>query len=287
MSDASMRVATRAAPGTERFKPWIAALGSALLHLLLMLVAMLSPTPVVTPPQGASSGSWVEVDFIGETQESDPIPPVPPSATPVASTPTPRRTLVQAVPVPDGDEPIPADATDPVPAPQARLPAQRPSVPTTAQRQPRQPAANPTATTQRRPEQWGQPPGMVMQELAPSNAGPSHGPMENRGYMRDPTIAEPSMEVGGYHVYYDLSSEPRLRMWREQGMTEISIPLPGIRQYMVCPLETALRRESGECRLLDPSDPQMESIGDARKVISVQQVHRRGQLLWRGPGPYR
>lgn len=95
------------------------------------------------------------------------------------------------------------------------------------------------------------------------------------------------MEVGSYQVYYDLRSEPRLRAWREQGMTELFLPLPGTQRYMVCPLETALRRESGPCRLLEPDSPELEKIGDAREVIDMQKVYRRGELVWSGPGPYR
>ena len=70
-------------------------------------------------------------------------------------------------------------------------------------------------------------------------------------------------------------------------MEEISFPLPGLRQRMVCPVEIALRRGSGKCRLLEPTDPQMQEIGDARQVVVVMYVYRRGELVWRGPGPYR
>ena len=56
---------------------------------------------------------------------------------------------------------------------------------------------------------------------------------------------------------------------------------------MVCPLEIARRRESGACRLLDPDDPEMSGIGDAREVISMHRVYRRGELVWRGPRAYR
>ena len=56
---------------------------------------------------------------------------------------------------------------------------------------------------------------------------------------------------------------------------------------MVCPLEIALRNDSGNCRLLDPDSPELETIGDARDVINMQQVYRRGELVWRGPGAYR
>lgn len=128
---------------------------------------------------------------------------------------------------------------------------------------------------------------MLEEDLAPENAGLTRSPAIERGRRNDPVIAEPSLEVGGYQVYYDLLSETRLRAWRDQGMTELFLPLPGTRQYMICPLETALRRESGACRLLDPDSPELETIGDAREVINMQQVYRQGELVWRGPGPYR
>ena len=296
MSDASKRVDTRADPRIDRLQPWIAVLGSALVHLLALLVAILSPTPVTTTPQGASSGSWVQVDFIGETRDADQTPPAPPSGaanddladrrTPAPTPPAASR--LQSTPVPEAEHPVPPDA--------ASLPALRPSTPQPAPsdprdsarpRQSRTPAANPSATTRRRPEAWGQPPGLVVQELAPEDAGPARGPARSRGHRSDPTSDEPSLELGGYQVYYDLSSETQLRKWRDAGMTEIFIPLPGTRRYMVCPLEIALRRDSGKCRPLDPGDPEMDAIGDARKVISVMQVYRQGELVWHGPGPYR
>ena len=70
-------------------------------------------------------------------------------------------------------------------------------------------------------------------------------------------------------------------------MKEIAIPLPGTQYRMVCALEIALRRGSGKCRLLEPSSPQMQAIGDGREVINMIQVYRRGEVVWRGPGPYR
>ena len=46
MSDASKRANISAdSSRIDRLQPWIAALGSALLHLLVLLVAILSPTP--------------------------------------------------------------------------------------------------------------------------------------------------------------------------------------------------------------------------------------------------
>lgn len=95
------------------------------------------------------------------------------------------------------------------------------------------------------------------------------------------------MEVGGYQVYYDLLDEARLRAWRDQGMTELFLPLPGTRRLMVCPLEVALRRESSACRLVEPDAPELKNIGDARDVITMQRVYRLGEVLWSGPGAYR
>ena len=128
---------------------------------------------------------------------------------------------------------------------------------------------------------------MLPEDTAPVNAGLARSPATDRGRGNDASAAGPSMEVGGYQVYYDLRSENRLRTWREQGMTEIFLLLPGTRRYMACPLETALRRESGPCRLLEPDSPELETIGDAREAIDMQKVYRQGELVWDGPGPYR
>jgi hypothetical protein len=128
---------------------------------------------------------------------------------------------------------------------------------------------------------------MLSEDLAPENAGLARSRSIDRGRRNDASNAQPSMEVGGYQVYYDLLSEARLRAWRDQGMTEIFLPLPGTRRYMICPLETALRRESGPCRLLEPDDPELANIGDAREGINMQKVYRQGEEVWSGPGPYR
>ena len=127
---------------------------------------------------------------------------------------------------------------------------------------------------------------MLPEDLAPENAGLARSPATDRGRRNDAYNAAPSMEVGGYQVYYDLLSEARLRAWRDQGMTEIFLPLPGTRRYMICPLETALKRESGPCRLLEPDDPELAKIGDAREDINMQKVYRLGEEVWSGPGPY-
>jgi len=140
----------------------------------------------------------------------------------------------------------------------------------------------------KRPDRvYGQPPGMLPEDLAPVNAGPARSHAVNRGRSNDAADSGSSMEVGGYQVYYDLLNETRLRAWRDQGMTELFLPLPGTRRYMVCPLEVALRRESGACRMVEPDAPELKAIGDARDVITMERVYRLGEVLWSGPGAYR
>ncbi len=272
MSKASSLADARAEPWIERWQHWIAVLVSGLLHLLFLLLMMLSSQVTVTPPQGTAGGSRMVVDFIGATP---PQPKHTPPAKPAASKPaakTPAASRIQSTPVTQADDPVPPDAPDDATQDQAQSQA---------------PAASPPPTPPRRPHIWGQPPGMLQEDLAPENAGLARSPSMDRGRRNDASNAAPSMEVGGYQVYYDLLSETRLRAWRDQGMTEIFLPLPGTRRYMVCPLETALRRESGPCRLLEPDDPELKNIGDAREGINMQKVYRLGEEVWSGPGPYR
>ncbi|MEE7548770.1 type II toxin-antitoxin system RelE/ParE family toxin, partial [Xanthomonas sp. Kuri4-1] len=117
--------------------------------------------------------------------------------------------------------------------------------------------------------------------------GSARSASTDRGRRNDPTAAQASLEVGGYQVWYDLRSATQLRAWMDQGMTELSIPLPGTQYYMVCPAQVALDRGSGKCRLVEPGSPELKTIGDAREVINMIQVYRRGELVWSGPGPYR
>lgn len=273
----------------ERLQSWIAALLSALLHLLVLILAMLS-TPVTTsPPQGGAAGSPMVVDFVGITPpQPAPVSPADtrPSSQPAQAPPATSR--VQSTLAPDADDPIPpeadatSDATTAFPVPR---PVQPPDTPAPEPAEATE--ATPPPTPQRPNHTWGQPPGMLPQDTAPVNAGRARSPTSHQGRSNGGASSGPSLEVGGYQVYYDLRRESRLREWRDQGMTEISFPLPGTRQHMVCPLETALQRESGPCRLLDPDDPEMEAIGDAREVINMHQVYRRGERLWSGPRPYR
>lgn len=268
------RPAAAGAPARiERLQSWIAALLSLLLHVLCLLLAWLAPPVTMERPQGASAGSVTQVDFIGESPPQ-PVPSPRPPASPEPATPAPRAaSRLQSTPVPVAEAPVAEPAPEPAPAPRPQAAVAPPSAP---------------SSTSRRPShRWGQPPGMLPRDTAPVHAGHDSGPGSQSSRRRDNPSAQPSMEVGGYQVYYDLSSERRLRDWRDQGMTEVFIPLPGTRDLMVCPLETALRRESGPCRLLPPDSPELVNIGDARQVITMHQVYRRGELVWRGPRPYR
>lgn len=270
MSKASSPPDAKAESWIERWQHWIAVLLSALLHVLLLILVMLAPPITVAPPKGAAAGgSRMAVDFIGATTPQPTLaPPVKKPPASKSARKSPPKSRVQSTAVVHAEDPLPPDERDEAEQAQA-------------------PAASPPPTPQRRPHVWGQPPGMLQEDLAPENAGLARSAAIDRGRGTNASGADTSLEVGGYQVYYDLRNEPRLRAWRDQGMTEIFLPLPGSRQYMACPLETALRRDSGPCRLVDPDSPEMEAIGDARVVIDMQKVYRRGELVWSGPGPYR
>ena len=272
MSRTSSRTEARAESRIERWQHWIAVLCSALLHVLFVLLAMWSSTITTTPPQGADAGSRMAVDFIGVTP---PPPSKAPANKPSPAARRPAASRVQSTAVTHAQDPVPPDVPEQAAQDPAEVSAATPAAP-----------AMP-APPQRRSHIWGQPPGMLQEDLAPENAGLARSPAIHRGRGNDASSAQPSMEVGGYQVYYDLLSETRLRAWRDQGMTELFLPLPGTRRYMVCPLETALRRESGPCRLLEPDSPELAAIGDARQVINMQKVYRQGEVVWSGPGPYK
>lgn len=261
----------RTEPWIEPLEPWLAALASALLHVLMVFALLHASTPTMSTPQGAVAGGRMKVDFLGET--SEPEQPAPPSPPPPSATSPVRSTVVK-----DAKDPLPPD----VAATPRRVPAPRPIV----QRPSQSPSPTP-APVQRRPETWtGRPPGMLDEDVAEDDGLADSAAFEP-GYRNDRRSAEPSLDVGGYQVYYDLRSETQLRAWKEQGMKEIAILLPGTQNRMVCPLEIALRRGSGKCRLLPPDSPELQSIGDAREVINMMEVYRRGEPVWRGPGPYR
>ncbi|MFT3761939.1 MAG: type II toxin-antitoxin system RelE/ParE family toxin [Pseudoxanthomonas sp.] len=285
MSKASIRTGAGARPWNERLDPWFAALASALLHLLMLLALLHASVPVVATSQGAAAGGRTKVDFIGEARQPEQI------AQPVPSPPMPRpskpvRKLRSASPVRStlvehADNPLPPDTAATTDTPAMDLPAPAP-------REARASAASPPAPAQRRPETWtGRPPGLIEEDIADNDRGLARSPIDNRGSRRDPAAGDHSLEVGGYLVYYDLRNETRLRAWMDKGMKELSLPLPGTQYYMVCPLQVALDRGSGKCRLLAPDSPELKDIGDAREVINMLQVYRRGEPVWRGPGPYR
>lgn len=287
MSEASHRPATRAEPLADRSQPWIAALASALVHLLFLLALLYSSKVTLTPPEsGSSGGARVKVDFIGETRDDDQRPPVPPTGTARPSErPRPRKPLVTTPVTSPVQSTRVTEADDPV-APEEKPQEQAPDEAVAAQHQTLPPASRSTPAW-RRSARWGQPPGMLAQETSHTNTGLDQGTARSQGRGPGAAATQPTMEVGGHQIYYDLRNEIRLRDWRDRGMTELSFPLPGIRQYMVCPLEIVLRRGSGGCRLVEPEDPEMALIGDARDVVSVERVYRRGELVWRGPGAYR
>lgn len=284
MSDTTTHVETRAEPLSERRQRWIAATGSALLHALFLFLLLYASKPVLTPPQGASSGGRVKVDFIGETGQDSQRPPTPPSGTtkPVERQhprkpvpPKPRNSPIQSAVVEQSDNPLPPDEKPQPPVEDAA-----------GQPRPSEAPASAPAPDLRRSAMWGHPPGMLPKDTAPTNNGADQGSAyyPNAG----PDMAgTPAMQVDGHQIYYQLLSENRLRAWREQGMTELFFPLPGRRQLMVCPLTTVLRRGSGPCRMMEPDDPGRAAIGDAREVVTVVRVYRRGEVVWRGPGVYK
>ncbi|MBN8802118.1 MAG: hypothetical protein ABS96_33885 [Lysobacteraceae bacterium SCN 69-123] len=283
MSSASFSPSSAPPRWTERLQPWAAALVSALLHLLVLLLLLHSTPPVVTTPQGTAGGGRVKVDFVGEA---------PPSPTPARQPPGPKQDDARKKPArptarrhADARKPVPeARYIEPPAEPEQRQArSEEPPAP-----EPTQAAATqPPESVQRRPQTWtGRPPGWQPRDTAPDD-GRSSGPVNRNGYRNDMAAGEPAMEVGGYQIVYDLLGEARLRGWMEQGVKELSIPLPGTTYLMVCPAEVALRRGSSKCRLLPPDAPELQSIGDARQVVTVMYVYRRGELVWRGPGPYR
>lgn len=273
MSDASTRTGTGNESRIERSQPWIAGTVSALVHLLMLMALLWSSKMVMTQPQGAASGSRMRVQYIGDSRSATPPPPSPPPVRPPTPNP-PAATAARQTPPPTTRRP---DAEAVLPPEQD--PTQKQAPPSAAQ------AAPPA---ERHPERWtGRPPGMIEEDLAPENTGQARGPAVNSGTQRDITVAEPSMEAGGYQVYYDLRNEMQVRAWKAQGMTELFLPLPGTKRMMVCSLQTALNRGSGKCRLLEPDSPELEKIGDMRKVLTIQDVYRRGERVWSGPGAYR
>lgn len=274
MSKASRRTGAGTPDPAERVQSWTAALVTALLHALLLLLVMLAPPIDVTQPQqGGAAGGRLQVTWIDETPRPPlpaPVPDPGPRLPRERVAPMPTASRVQATTVEQADDSRALRVVD--------IPAGPPEP---------EPSNKPQETARRPAQAWGQPPGMLPEDLAPVNAGPARSRGTSRSRRNDAASSGTSLEVGGYQVYYDLLDETRLRGWRDEGMTELFLPLPGTRRLMVCPLEIALHRDSGACRLVEPDDPELETIGDARDVITMQRVYRLGEVLWSGPGAYR
>jgi len=275
-------------PLIERLQPWIAALISALLHVLMLLMLLSASTPSMTPPTRSTGSGRIKVDFVGDTSAPDQPAPspsqVPPSPPPAPVQPPPTVSQVQSTLVQHAKNAVPPQGNT---AP-GRLAVHRQTRPQPQRTTPPQSPAPLAASTQRRPDTWtGRPPGMLEEPADGAEDGTVNAPTTRQDRRNDPGNAQPSLDIGGFQVYYQVRSETQLRAWKEQGMQEIAIILPGTQQRMICPLSVALKRGSSRCRLLPPDSPELKFIGDAREVIDMMEVYRQGEPVWRGPGPYR
>lgn len=261
----------------ERVQRGAAALVALLMHVLFLVFLMSPPTPItVTTPQGQAGGSSaMEVTLLDEPLSQPPPPSPEPPRKPVKSKrPTPSRPIAPRPPTPvvQATIPMPPTSTDTPDTPTA-LPITEPEAPDT-----------PRDTAE---QAFGPRPGLVRYDNARANAALAAKLGRNRQRSNDAPPVGTNLGTDGFHVYYNLADENRLRAWRDQGITELFLLLPGTRRRMVCPLEVALRRGSGQCRMVEMDAPELEFIGDAREVINVQQVYRLGEKVWSGPGPYR
>lgn len=276
MSRTTRQPVKRPSDRTERVHRWTAALATALVHTLLVLLVTQPPSPLVTSrPRGGASGSRMDVTLLDETPSPPPRDPAlavrPPA--PVTRPKAPRA--IQRPPSP----PV-AQATVPAP-PEAADASTEPATPAPEPPEARRDTAEIGFPLRTRPNDAARANAALAAKLGSRRRpGDDESPAEARP-------VGPNMDVDGFQVYYDLANETRLRAWRDQGMTELSLPMPGTRRIMVCPLEVALRRGSGPCRMVEMDSPELKSIGDAREVIRIQRVYQRGTVVWSGPGPYR
>jgi len=297
MSDASIPAEQRAQPWSERLQSWIGAVLSLLLHLLMLLVLLHSNPPTVETSQGAPAGGRMRVDFIGDsTAPADTAPPSPPPSR-AKTPPTPRPAKPRVARTPPAASRLQTTRTDrsdnPLLVQQDAPPSTATSEQAPTPEQPREapqpsqtPPSNPSPTGRRSPT-WGHPPGYIAQDSAPVNAGWDDSPAVRQGSGRDTGDSGPSLQVGGYHAIYETRSEDRVRAWMAQGMKEFAIPLPGTEYLMVCPLDIVLKHGSGACRALPPDSPELADIGESRQIINMLRVYHHGDLVWKGPGPYR
>lgn len=205
--------------------------------------------------------------------ETHPSPPRDPALTvrqpiPVKRPKAPRAIKrPPAIPVVQGTVPMPLETADTSTVPPAPAPA--------------------PPDARRDTEEIGFPMRARPNDAGQANAALAARLGSSRGQSNDAPPVGPNMGVDGFQVYYDLVNETRLRAWRDQGMTELFLPMPGTRRLMVCPLEVALRRGSSACRMIEMDSPELKSIGDAREVIGIERVYQRGVVVWSGPGAYR
>lgn len=80
-------------------------------------------------------------------------------------------------------------------------------------------------------------------------------------------------EVDGRGIGMDQAATGGFKI---QDLTPFPLPLPGTLRLMVCPLEIALRRGSGECRMVEMDSPELKTVGDAREVINIDRVYQWG-----------
>jgi hypothetical protein len=255
--------------------------GTSLLHGLLLLVMMRDPPITTATTQAAAGSSGMSVTLIDQTLPPAPAEPVPPAhKRALPKKPKAPRPIKRPLPTPVAEAivPMPAEAVE-TDDTSNELPDTTPA-PAEAPRD--------TAKVARPAHVWGQPPGTpIPNDNAIASAALAARLGSNSGRSDTAPPVGPDMQVDGFQVYYELANETRLRAWREQGMTELFLPMPGSRRLMVCPLEVALRRGSSACRMVEQDSPQLKVIGDAREVISIRRVYQFGEVVWSGPGPYR
>ncbi|MEO5626046.1 MAG: hypothetical protein ABIQ70_08570, partial [Dokdonella sp.] len=220
MSRTSRGAVSGAPEGTERAHRRTAVLVTVLVHVLLVLLVMPPPPPIATSmPQGGSGGSRMQVTLVDETLSSPPPEPEPAMRKPVSrKKPKTSHAITRplSTPVAEATLPMPREETDT---------SDTPAVAPTSEAEP--PAA-PRETVQRPAHVRGQPPGMpAPDDNARASAALAAKLGSNQGQSNTAAPVGPNMEMDGFHVYYDLFNENRLRAWRDQGMTELFLPLPG------------------------------------------------------------
>ncbi|MEO7916438.1 MAG: type II toxin-antitoxin system RelE/ParE family toxin [Dokdonella sp.] len=260
---------------TTRVQRWAAALLTGLLHVMLLLFLMAPPTPIYpTPPAGRAGGSAMEVTLIDESlslpSPAPPPEPEPPRRKPERPKKPKASRVITPTPVVQAVVPLPSEVAD-----SSDTPNEPPIT-----------VDEPPDTAEPPARDWSPPTRMRQDDNARANAALAAQLGSSRGRSNNAVPVGTNMGVDGFHVYYDLFDEDRLRAWRKQGITELFLPMPGSYRIMVCPLEVALRRGSGECRMVEMDSPELKSIGDAREVIEIQRVYHLGEQVWSGPGPY-